>query len=658
MLVSIALMILAIPSSSEALSSGPCREPIIGFILVPSGVFTVGSTVPIDIMFFHEGQPTDPDSIDVLVGETGRHVELTRISAGVYSTDLLVLKEDPEPSSGLLRIQPNGNYSNESLACYIEDVSIMTLPPGSMFDMDIVVLDPADEYPLPGQTVEFGVSVDYRGLPLDVDSTDLHLGLSEDPHFFYPYNATRVGPGRFVGALTVPDDIRRSTFYWGSVSVGGKDSPDPGARHDTILARLTLMNVWVHAISANSTCSTIEAIVTDRENRPLEGAIVNLSLRTGHSDILSSTTDADGRAVFQYDYSDGRYFHSPMMLWGNASHDGLMQDIMGYLFVPKAISPDPPGDGVSPRLLTKTPVPSGSAVRLDYILENASVPVAGKEYFLFISDYRDCLLWSGSVMTDGEGEFSIDIMTPSLDGHECGLLELYVEYQTYHPHGDEPWYRGFDIVCVGSQTPSPYYATHDGPPGVSVTHSEVKPGEKVDVTVTVEGADGLDERACVLWGLGYLPHSSDELLLDRGFIKHPGLYGAGWSTLYEGCICGWASSMPPSFVVPCRWKDGVYVATFEVPSFLPEGIDIHVVGDFQALDPAFQNDTIPSDPPTSPDTPDEPMLPGDGGPTGGEEVRTVSFYRSILGMAIGAAIVATATVLVTMLVWYKGKEDL
>jgi len=562
----VATMVAISSGQVAALHQGKTHYPCYCFISCPSPTGEVGSETMLNASFYVMGELTDSESMTLQV-RSHRVIEMQRLSKGRYQAMFEIVEEDVSYREA--RVYAKALFQGRYYTSEPLDIQVSGY---DRPDCQVVVLDPADEYPLPGEVIEYEVWFTLDGDPYEMNQSAFHVTLADDPHRGVGQSLTRLSEGRYYGDFIIPANLTTSAFYWVDVAV---EMEEVSYVKEVCVARVTFFDLWLHAHDDNGTLCSVDAYVTDMEGDPVEGAFVNFSSLSSPSlpEIVAvGTTDASGRAPLILPS-----LYGSKMLWGQVSRGGFTQNVMGYLLVEEA-DPEPSGgNGRDPVHQTEEPLPAGEEVEVQYVVTDEGVPVPDLEYYIYVSRRVGEALWSGTVTTDANGSFNITFETPEVASDEVAYEDLTIVYQ--YQWGDE-WYEGFDFITIGSLRleDQPVPETNN-----EVTHSKVVPGEVINVTMTAEEADGLNEKACILWGLNQDPETMDRRLVRAGNQVYPGLHIDGWSTLYEGCSCGWWSSYPPPFVVPCTWANGSYEANITLPSFLPPDIEIYVRGVFIEL---------------------------------------------------------------------------
>jgi hypothetical protein len=543
---------------STAFYGGQVDGPYFLYVQNPSGFSGVGSTVTINVLAYSNGALADPDDVHLRITNSSRIVPLTRESVGRYRGDVIIHPEDIG-SGGDVSISARGNFSSSRIhpteLAYIKNIE--TSSTDTVFQ-DIVVPDPLDERPVPGQTVEFELWLRNGGVPLDVPASDMWVAMSEDPHVSgsNKMNVTRIGPGRFSGQFVVPHDLKSSTYYWIStgVEVGGVSHGSTKC-----VARVVFFNIWTHALSVDTESSTVEVYVTDRENRPIEGAL----LRIDHfleAELEGIVTDEGGRATTIISTGE---------IWGNASFEGYTQEFMAYIDAPSKHSDSRP-DVPSLRLVTQMPLPEGEHAVLEYILSNSTTVFPDCTSCFYIYD-SEGIYWTGKATTDADGRIVIAIDTPTVRAGQAYHV-IHIQYMYSLGTG---WYASFDDLIVVPRAGWVYWPEYSEP-GLRVECTALAPGQEATVRIFGGEVDGVDEIASVRWGLGLDYEGIPEGLVYHGLIPSPQLAEGCWSTPFQAEKCGMGMSNAPPFTVACEWDDGVYVAHFKVPDFLPVNMSICV----------------------------------------------------------------------------------
>ncbi|MCK5252294.1 MAG: Ig-like domain-containing protein, partial [Thermoplasmata archaeon] len=391
-----------------------------------------------EVLIFERGKPVDPDDAWVIIGpsySTHRNKTLERVSEGVYLAEIEIRPEDVETIT-YLDVIAKAEFGDERISTFSNGITFRVGNEERIIST-IVVPDPKDHYPVAGQTVEYEVWFTQSGEPYDIDTANFSVTFSTDGHGGPSTNVTKADAGRFLGNFTIPLDATHSEVYW--ISVNRYDGGGILSSRE-IVARFTFFDYWIHVMEVGENTTTVEVYLTHKDGRPVVGASINLSSTSGRYDaelVTNAVTDENGRVEM--------VIGSTSMLWGNVSHNGLFQEVMGDLNTPEEPQSPYPGNGKTPRLVNIEPLPPDTQLELEYLLLDEGVPVDGRLFYLYIFD-RDQIIWSGTRITDDDGKFTIPFTTPTvkLESRAFDDFHIYIHYIM-----EDRWYQTRDTIYYG-----------------------------------------------------------------------------------------------------------------------------------------------------------------------------------------------------------------
>ena len=560
-LSSIALTLLLMTAVAPlALADVGDDNPLALYITCPEGRSDIGSEVTVYVHVFREGARHDPDELGLKVSfeDSERNLTLVRQDAGLYNSTFTILEEMVSWSEVYLSATASDNpplQQSETAEAYNHIDMVDT-----GLDLNVLIPDPSDETPRPGQTVEFEVLVMFRGTGVDPDPGTFEVRFYDaGTGMGAPLDVTRLGTGRYEGALTIPAGVTESTEYEVDVdaeyTLGSKTYSAGIGRPIPV----RFYEPWVHYVDVSTSQATIEVWAMGTDGLPMAGAGVSLtySYNDDHSNTqektVTGTIDDAGMASLELDYATLGEDESGVWYEGYVEYGGLRENFRGSMEVRYQFVDDWEDYGFYVGLLTEQPLPLDSQVELHFKATDDNVPLQGADVSAYIYDSSRMLL-SGVYRTDSLGEFTATIRTPATVPEddwpelECefsakvrGLWEHSDTYILYDPD----FVEGFPEL------------TRNIDPDMTITVAPFKAGGDVRVTLECPDADGIDERAFYLWGVG----SMDELTRT---------HMPDWSPL------GGDSFLWMSPFAPMSWADGAYRANFTFPSFLPEDVTVHL----------------------------------------------------------------------------------
>ena len=529
-------------------------------ITYPDQDYTFGSTATVSMHVLSGGTSIDPDKIEVDVGRSSHLVHVERDGIGLYHASFVIEREEIEDQHfGIdAYVWNDGDWAGDAASIFVSDYPYLNVA--------LAIDNQDDVTPIPGQLVEFTVKTTCLGAPVDPDAGTLRAYASMDAGDM-ALELTRQSIGVYRGVFRIPGDLELygecRLIARANLTTGRFVSEESGGA--SIFIRT--LDVWYRCIDVGSTHASLEFHAIDISGSPLEGATLSLISAYSRTDKVDTrvwhnlTCDASGQARMELSYSNvsSREPEAPYVSFGgNASYRGLNQSIMGFFMVPGASVLK--GEGRSRfevELLDNYILSMGVEKNLSYIATFDDAPLAGVEMFGCI--YADHgVYWHGNITTDANGKFDIEMTTPVTRRAAEGTEQLdarfgaRVDGTLYYAWGEpSPIVRSHNNTweSKAERCPMTYFQVTAGP------------GDReFQLSLCSEGADGTDETALVLWGIG----SADENL--RGNFRN--------FTCMD-IICDYTGAGVP---LVATWSDGAYRSTLKVPDFVPPGANLYAIG--------------------------------------------------------------------------------
>ncbi len=567
--VGIVCLLLLTAASPVVMAGVGYDNPLAVYVTYPAGSYDVGSDVPVTVHVFREGVRYDPDELNLTVGEAEREITLTRQSEGLYTATFTI--EETDLFWGFVPI----NVVARDGTVLVEEVTAgaMLFPwtPGG-FMVDIVIPDEMSGTYMPGDTIEFTVETTFDGAPVDPDAGSLFAEYYDSDGSNSPLDLTKASTGVYEGSIDVPGDTATSIFY--DVSAMAEYTPvDETYSGDAYMTfYVDLLMLWMHYTDVTLTQTTCDIYVMDLDMEAVEGA--SLSIEYSYMDgdwndvfkDLSGTTDANGKASFTFQYSDIGEGNWYVHVSGEAVANDMTQLFEGSITVAEETGDGPnPWDVLYVDLLDEEPLPPDTTMDLHFKAYTLGEELPNKDLFVYITD-GESMLFSGVKTTSATGEFTVNVKTPPM-GDMLDFLDmpyLQCDFQ-------------MEVLMVYESYSTNYFVMADlgiggmgmfMDPEVTVTATAARLGEATDVAVDHPSADGTDEMAVVLWGLGDI-----DAFREPPYSQWVSLNPSGWG---EGGILGEAL---------CTWSDGAFHADVVIPEFVPEGMNVFFVGIIAFGDP-------------------------------------------------------------------------
>jgi hypothetical protein len=528
------------------------------FITYPPGDYGVGDTVTFTVHVVEEGEYITPDSIEA-ERSMGNALPIQEIATGMYTIDYRISERDMAGSSPGFTISVRATLNRTGWDG--EPVDIILYKGAGIgyprpFELDLSIDEVADMHPSPGDTVEFTITTRFEGEPVD---------LEDPPYVSVVYNmsswdrplAIHSGTGLYKGSFMV-SSTEGELLTVSASGAYGQDFLRYGAS-DREEISVELLHVWGHVVDILPYKTTVELVFTDTDGSPAAGADVDLEwmywmVAWYKPKYASGTTDDAGRLILQIRHPDideeiPNVIVDGIVRWGN-----LTQRFQGDLWVQdfqywsRAATWE-----LDVVVETPQPLPLGEVVTLEHTATVNGTPVVDRDIFVYIWDHHD-LLYTGRVGTDSQGRFSFDLDIPaSLPG---GPLHAFV-YAWYQYDLDGQMKRDVKHLTIGDYSRWDRFDLMLDP---AATNS-VEPyavNRSLSVSLNHAWADGIDEAAYLLWGIGPVPDWKNVSNLE-------------WESWNHG-------SRNALRMVPLNWSGGAYVGSIELPDFLTASSEIFIYG--------------------------------------------------------------------------------
>ncbi len=540
-------------------------NPLAVFVTVPEGEYDIGSEVTVGIWVFREGVPYDAPLVDLEVGwyYSARAVNVSHIGTGEFEATFTIEERDLEYLSYVYLVAE----AQEGTGYYDDDVfgyAYIYLP---SLEIDLSLPDPSDQFPVPGELVEFEVRTSFKGSVVDPDPGTLVVELVDSTGKEYELMTERVDTGLYEGGASISSFQRSSETYQIAATAEYTYHSTTQSAAVSIELWSDFYQVFVKVVEATIHGCELEVYTFDKIGRPLVDARVMLNI-TYYDDALetlnikvSDYTDLEGKAGFREPFTAVGQDETHVFVYGNVSHEGKTQDFSGRLRVMTPQLEPPSGYGFEVLPLSEDPIVPGATNTVDCFVYYGGDPMPDSEMNIYVMDSRE-IYYNGNVTTDSQGRLEYQLSIPDDAGNEGSDMDYLVAY--YHalmPGYYEDW--EYDTISMEVGDPSLRYYTD------STSHSWTKmevapyqPGGQVRVTLTDRMANGREERAVVYWGLGSVDDCENMYYRDAP---------EDWS-IWTG------SEIEHLYPVPCKWNGEEYEANFTYPEFLPLNTKVFVLG--------------------------------------------------------------------------------
>jgi hypothetical protein len=193
-LVTLVIISLLLPTASGGVGSD---NPLAVFITLPEKDYDIGSEVTVGIWVYKEGVPYDAPLVLFEVGwyYYARSVNVSHVGMGEFESTFIIDEEDLRSVSSLY-IKAEAWEGSGYGYYYAVDSTNIYMP---NLEIDLQLTDPADQYPTPGQLVEFEVRTQFKGVPVDPDPGTLVVNLIDATGKEFEMMTERMDTGEYEG---------------------------------------------------------------------------------------------------------------------------------------------------------------------------------------------------------------------------------------------------------------------------------------------------------------------------------------------------------------------------------------------------------------------------------------------------------------------------
>jgi hypothetical protein len=553
-------VILILTALAPAVSAGlSWNSGLAVFMTYPDQEYDVGDDLILTVHVFRDGEYHTPDLVTLTVDAADRNIGLTEESTGRYKGVVTIADTDLD-SWGDLELTAAVSDGFGLWRDQASDWVWISTMAGSGFDVAVRLVEGVDLYPSPGDDVEFQVHVTHRGEPVDPDADTLEVGYLDPAENEHSLEVARVGTGLFEGTFTVPASLKESSVY--ELWAAAEYTPDSITLEEDDYEDIYVQffNVWAHITDVTPSASSVDVYVLNLDGTVIEGANVNVDwvyeddAWEDIEDSASGITDAEGKAAFAIEYTDLGKDAYAVEVSGRVTNDGFTQLFEGTILVREDGDIfDPTGDGFEVEILEPGPYEGGESITVEHMVTYDGEPMASTDIYFYLTDDHKVYRF-GSETTDAEGKFDFPLNLPELGEDE---MMKYITGQ-YHLPGEGYWDGAYSYLTIGDLTVETLFDEWVDPE-VELEIAPFSAGETVDLSLDHKDADGVEEQALLIWGIGPLPDDLESILNLEWEAWNPGEVGF-------------------LQVVPLEFVEGEYVGTFSCPEFLTTEDEIFMYG--------------------------------------------------------------------------------
>jgi len=556
------LMILLIMTAlAPAVSAGPSwNSGLAVFMTFPDDEYDVGDDLIVTVHVFREGEYHTPDLVTLTVDTADRTIGLTEEAEGRYKGVVTIADTDLD-SDGDLELSADAYDGTGFYRDQASDWKWISTMAGSGFDVALRLVEGIDIYPSPGQDVEFQIHVTHRDEPVDPDADTLEVGYMDPAGNEHDLEVARIGTGLFEGTMTIPASLKESSVY--ELWAGAEYSPDSitleGEDNEELYVQF--YTVWAHITDVTPSESSVDIYALNLDGTLIEGATMNVDWLYADDawdeieDSTSGITGADGKASFTLEYTDLGKDAYEVDISGKVIHGGFTQLFEGNIYVrEESEGSDPSGEGFEVEITNPGPYEGGESITVQHIATLDGEPLAATDIYFYLTDDHKIYRF-GSETTDAEGRFDFPLNLPQLGEDE---MMVYISGQYHLQSGDSSWNSAYSYITIGDLTVESLFDEWIDPE-VDMEVPAFSAGETVSLTLDHKDADGVEEQAMLIWGIGPLPEDLESIL------------NLEWASLNPGGV-GFLQAVPLEFV------DGQYVGSFSCPEFLTTDDELFMYG--------------------------------------------------------------------------------
>lgn len=561
-MVTLVIISLLLPAASGGVGSD---NPLAVFITLPEKDYDIGSEVTVGIWVYKEGVPYDAPLVLFEVGwyYYARSVNVSHVGMGEFESTFIIDEEDLRSVSSLYikaEAWEGSGYGYDNAV----DSTYIYMP---NLEIDLQLTDPADQYPTPGQLVEFEVRTQFKGVPVDPDPGTLVVNLIDATGKEFEMMTERMDTGEYEGVCSISTFQKTSEVY--EIEAEAKYT-----WHSTTQTAIDVVTLWsdFYQVYANVIESTIhgcdlEIHALDMDGDPLVDARVQLNIsyyddaREVITIKVSDYTSLDGKVAFREPFTAVGQDETHVNIFGNVTLMGLTQSFEGNIRVMQPQLSPPVGNWFQVLTMQEDPVIPAKTSTVDSFVYFDGDPLPDTPIYIYVYDGRE-VYYNGNVSTDGQGRFQYSLTIPEHGGIGWGPNKYVIAY--YHakmPGYYEDWNYNIQMIDFGDPSLR-YFTDQNAHSWTEMEVSPYQPGGEVTVTLSDREADGEDEQAVIYWGIGSVDDVDNMLDPDAP---------EAWSS--------WTGSdIPHLYPAPATWDGEAYTATFQYPEFLPLDTEIFVLG--------------------------------------------------------------------------------
>jgi hypothetical protein len=522
--------------------------------------YNIGDEITAQAHIFREGARIDPDTIIFTAGVNYDRYPMSRSSEGLWEGTVQITKERIyHHHSFPIEVKvtadtPEHEWDFDSHLVFVSNIPHL--------HVNIYLDDNADQLPSEGDQVDFTVTVSHGDKFMDPDPGTLRVWVTAENHDFYEnLTVVRRSDGIYDGTFTVPSDIRTDIYLrmWAKAYFTGDiETEDDLSVADMYLRRYT---IWVQYIDSDDTKANCEILVRDLEGTPVANAPITLNLTYRDTEdelvVISSNLTTGPHGIAQLEVPmEGISPHSwGVAVLGEISINGYVQRL--YFSVPNPGyigEPERNIDGFRVNLQNDQPIPAGTSVSLRFNATYDGTPLADTEVDSYLS-WDHSVLFNGTMTTDDEGEFVIDLDTPDVIHEGWWRDRFHGQFKANTQTRLNNSWQIYEFSYFDSNRDYHNWRYSD------YTLDLVQTGERTyQFSLRSPGLDGVGENVEASWSV-------------RGYSEYPSTYPMWQSGGYYD-----------SLHLEADWAGDAWIGTVELPSMIPEDTTFNLAASITHID--------------------------------------------------------------------------
>lgn len=492
----------AIPNHGDSLAC---------FIIYPEGSYGVGDQINFTLLVFNKGIPTDCDTIifQFATYNSERNISVNHSSIGVYYSIPFLqqhdLNHDGTTQIIMIAIWNPGTLNEKR----VTDNYLFYSNQYESFNVDIFIPEFIDNYPIPGQSIEFDIRCSFMDTLVNPDDGFPKVRLYDSNLYLGQLSLNHVKTGVFKGSFSIESDKKNGSIY--KLLVECSYSPNNNVTNYTLTKTisytipLTFINIWTRYVEVDNEHAVVQIGSTTRSNIPISN--VDISITCEFKDIdgsqlknYSIVTNEYGISSFTIFYNFSQYFFNydltSILIHGMAENNDIHQLFSTVLTVQDYIHRgDVTDSGIA--LVTENSFFDSSPIKLEYSVNRSNLHLFTGDIIIYITDNKG-VYYSNILDIEEFDTFSISFNTPPIISDTLYSQKLFVWFQLDF---GSFWQRiQDDIIIINKDYPGFMEFMID--PGMNITFGQIISNGTINVTLDSHYKDQEEKVFGIIWGFG------------------------------------------------------------------------------------------------------------------------------------------------------------